>query len=83
MRWCVIYNPDPDLDTTAVVAEDALEHYRPRGWRRVSDWASNADDLKASIERGDPVLSEDMADLDEPKPAAKKAATKTTDRESS
>lgn len=71
MRWCVIYNPE--LDTTAVIAEDSLEHYRLRGSRRVTEWSANADDLKASVARGETVL--DLSkDLDDPAPAKKAAA---------
>lgn len=80
MRWCLIYSPD--LSTTSVVAEDALEHYRLRGWRRVSEWFTDADDLKAAHARGELVLSEDRADLDAPDPApAKKASAKHDSKE--
>lgn len=82
MRWCVIHNPE--LSALSVIAEDALGHYRDRGWRRVSDWAANGDDLRAALTRGDAGLSEDLADLDAPEPApAKKAPAATKDKESS
>lgn len=82
MRWCVIYSPD--LDSTAVIAEDSLEHYRNLGWRRVTEWADNSDDLKAAVARGETTLVLD-ADLDAPEPEptpAKKAAAKQ-DKENS
>lgn len=71
MRWCVIFNQD--LDSTAVIAEDSLEHYRHRGYRRISEWSVNADDLKAAVARGEIVL-DPSKDLDDPAPAKKAAA---------
>ena len=82
MRWCLIY--DPDLDRTAVVAEDGLEHYRLRGWRRASEWYGDPADLRAAHDRGDIALAEDPADLDAPDPApAKKASAKHDSKENS
>lgn len=82
MRWCLIYNAE--LPATAVVAEDGLEHYRLRGWRRVSEWFGDADDLKAAQVRGDLDLADDPVDLDAPDPApAKKATAKHETKESS
>lgn len=79
MRWCLIYSPE--LDTTAVIAEDSLEHYRLRGSRRVSEWSSNADDLKAAVARGETVVDLDK-DLDDPDPAPAKKAAAKQDKES-
>jgi hypothetical protein len=76
MRWCVIHHPE--LASTSVVAEDALQEHRWRGWRRVSDWSDNVDDLRADLARGEVALSADLGDLDEPAPVpAKKAGSKT------
>lgn len=83
MRWCVIHHPE--LRSIGVIAEDALQLHRYRGWRRVSDWSENSDDLRADLERGEVVLSADLADLDEPAPKtpAKTTGSKTTDKENS
>jgi hypothetical protein len=81
MRWCVIHNPD--VAGLPVIAEDALDHYRNHGWRRVSDWATNGDDLRAALARGDTELSDGLADLDAPEPAPAKKAPAKQEKENS
>lgn len=42
MRWCRIEN---EAGQTAIVAEVSLVVHEPRGWKRVSDFASSPDDV--------------------------------------
>jgi len=43
MRWCLIRN---DAGQTAIVAEVSLVVHEPRGWKRVSEFATSPDDVE-------------------------------------
>lgn len=68
MRWCVVYNPD--LQQAAVIAETALENHRLRGWRRVSDWATD----QTLLHPGDFDRDVDLDEETKPKTSKKNAA---------
>lgn len=63
MRWCRIANEDGQ---SAVVAEVSLVVHEPRGWKRVSDFASDPDSVDPYQYAAEPVVKPT-------KPAAKPA----------
>ena len=74
MRWCVIRNNDLP-GQPAVVSEDALPHWQPRGWMRVSGWADDQTTLNpAEYVDADEVLDEEPDE--EPPPRTTRSKTK-------